>query len=492
MIRASLQQVLDATGATAWVAGAPASDAVIASTSIAGVDTDTRTLRANALFVGLSGPNFKGHVFAGKALQSGAAAALIEDSAPLPEGLAEDALLLRHEDPYRALADLAGWHRSRLNAKFVGVTGSSGKTTTKDVLASLLSPHGQVVKSPASFNNRIGVPLTLFEADETTEYCIVELGTSVPGRIAALCRIAQPDGGIVTNVGNAHLEQLGSEEGIAVEKSAMLASIASDGFCVINADCRFSGIMRDASRGRVSTFSVEGRGELNATDVQFEAEGTAFTLDGRRIHSPLLGVHNVQNLLAALAACQGLGFDLEQVLPGVGDLSGARGRMERFELKGRVVFDDSYNANPDSARAAVRVLAGLKGFQRRVLVLGDMLELGEFAAELHHQVGMEAARAGLELVICVGDLAKAAAAGALEGGLPPERVVHLDSPGEAMSQVPDLLQEGDVALVKASRALELERVVQALVERFGTESSGGDHPARPSGSSQGHSQGVQA
>ena len=464
MIRASLADVVAATSVRVEPTGT-----ALEGREIHGVDTDTRKLRPGALFFGLSGPNFKGHEFAAAALRGGASAALIEKDAPTPEGLPEGALLLRHEDPHRALADLASWHRSRLKAKVIGVTGSSGKTTTKDITASLLSQIGRVVKSPASFNNLIGVPLTLFEADESTEFCVVEIGASIPGRIAALCRIAQPDGGIVTNVGTAHLLQLGSEETIAAEKSALLASIAPEGFCVINADCRFNRIMRDASRGRVSTFSVEGRGELNATSVNLGQEGTTFVLDQQRIHSPLLGIHNVQNLLAALAACRGLGIGLERVLPGVGDLSGARGRMQRFELEGRVVFDDSYNANPDSARAAVRVLASLEGFRRRVLVLGDMLELGEFAAELHHQVGMEAARAGLELVVTVGDLAKAAAAGALEGGLPPERVVHLDSPGEAIAQVPDLLEAGDVALVKASRALALERVVAAIVERYGVE-----------------------
>ena len=208
------------------------------------------------------------------------------------------------------------------------------------------------------------------------------------------------------------------------------------------------------------TFSVEGDGELDARELVFHSGGTTFRLHGAgpdsiELTSPLLGTHNVQNLLAALLVCRGLGLAFDDVLPEVSRLVGGRQRMERRELAGITLFDDSWNSNPDSARAAVRVLSGLHGFGRRVLVLGDMLELGEFAAEMHHRIGMEAAQAGVDLIVPVGELGRAAAAGALEAGLAPAAVVHLATTEEALERVPELLREGDVVLVKGSRGLSL-------------------------------------
>jgi UDP-N-acetylmuramoyl-tripeptide--D-alanyl-D-alanine ligase len=226
----------------------------------------------------------------------------------------------------------------------------------------------------------------------------------------------------------------------------------------------------------VITFGIEGRladrargerigdaGDLDARDLVFHTGGTTFRLNGREVTSPLLGTHNAQNLLAALCVGIGLSIPLEDLLPGVATLSGGRQRLERHELAGVTVLDDSYNANPESARAAVRVLAGLHGYRRRVLVLGDMLELGELAAELHHGLGFEAARAGIDRIVVVGELARAVAAGALEGGLAAGAVVHLATTDAAARELPALVRAGDVVLVKGSRRMQLERVVRALV-----------------------------
>jgi UDP-N-acetylmuramoyl-tripeptide--D-alanyl-D-alanine ligase len=213
----------------------------------------------------------------------------------------------------------------------------------------------------------------------------------------------------------------------------------------------------------VITFSTGGStADLEAHDIVFHAGGTTFRLDGFEVTSPLLGTHNVQNLLAALAVCLGLGYALEQVLPGVSALRGGTQRMERVELGGLLLFDDSYNSNPDSARAAVRFLSGVHGHARRVLVMGDMLELGDLAAELHHAFGAHAGRAGLDRLVLVGELTKATAAGALEAGMAPEAVTHVETTAEAECVVPDLLRDGDVVLVKGSRGMALERVVRAV------------------------------
>ncbi len=435
---------------------------------IAGVSTDTRTLRPRELFLALRGPNFDGNSFAARAAELGAGGLLLREAHGLEAArLSGDAPVAVHGSPRRALADLAAWHRSRLSLPVVGITGSCGKTTTKDILFQLLEPLLPLVASPASFNNDVGVPHTLLLADGATRALVVEMGTNAPGEIALLSRIARPTVGVVTNVGASHLERLGSIEGVAGEKRALVESLPREGLAVLNHDCRWTRQMGAHSRARVLTFSLEGGGELDARDLWFHSGGTTFRLLGGEVTSPLLGSHNVYNLLAALGAAGGLGFSLEDLLPQVSRLRAGRRRMERLQLGPITVFDDSYNANPESARAAVRVLSGLHGSGRRVLVLGDMLELGAAAPELHHRIGRDAARAGLDLLFLVGDLTRATAAGALEAGLSERAVVHLASGDEARERLPGLVAAGDVVLVKGSRRMGLDRVVERLVEVFG-------------------------
>jgi UDP-N-acetylmuramoyl-tripeptide--D-alanyl-D-alanine ligase len=459
MNRYRIQDIVDSTGAMLARGDA--------RRTLSGISTDTRSLVADEFFFALSGPNFDGNRFAREAIERGAAGLMLADpgGAPLPaiRDLPRDTPILFHRSPRHALSDLARWHRSRLRAPVIGITGSCGKTTTKSILIELLSARCRTVGSPSSFNNDIGVPHTLFLADPDTEVVVVEMGTNAPGEIAGLCNTARPTAGIITNVGASHLERLGSVQGVAREKGALAESLPPDGFCVLNADCQWTRTMRKLTRARVITFSVDGEGDLNATDVWFHSNGTTFRLEGREITSPLLGLHNVQNLLAALAACRGIGLALDDVLPAVSRLRAARRRLERVLTGPITVIDDSYNANPESARASVRVLSGLHGHKRRVLVLGDMLELGDLAPELHHQIGREAAKSGVDMLVLVGELTRASAAGALESGLPEERVVHMETTDEAIQRVHTLLADGDVVLVKGSRRTGLDRLVSHLV-----------------------------
>ena len=461
---------------------------------LAGISTDTRAIAPGQLFVALSGPNFDGNAFAAAAVAAGAGGVLLrgepgEPVDPSVVGDLGDAVVIAHQDPRGALAELAAWHRRRLGLPVIGITGSCGKTTTKDYLLQLLERVRRVAGSPKSFNNDVGVPLTLLRADAGTEVLVAELGTSGPGEIERLCRIATPDVGVVTNVGASHLEGLGSLEGVAVEKAALARSLPEGGVLVLNADCRFHEVFRAAALAkgaRVLTFSVDGDGDLNATDLVFDGGRSVFQLEGREVCLPALGTHNVQNLLAALGACVGMGLDLDEVLPGVAEIAGASGRLETFELAGLRLVDDSYNANPTSARAAVRVLAGMHGHDRRVLILGDMLELGEYAAELHHELGRTACEAGIDRLVLVGDLCRAAAAGALEAGMPPSEVCHYATRDEAEADLHRLVQAGDVVLVKGSRGMALERLVKALRERFaaapGEDTRGGGSPGSPGSS----------
>jgi UDP-N-acetylmuramoyl-tripeptide--D-alanyl-D-alanine ligase len=446
--------------------------------ALTGVSTDTRTLTPGQLFLALRGASFDGERFAPAAVERGAPAVLLgpsEDPGAVLTALEPGVAVLRHADPRRALGDLASWFRSTLPMQVLGITGSCGKTTTKNIVQQLFAPLMPVVASPSSFNNDIGVPLTLLSCDSETRLAAVEMGTNHPGEIAALCRIARPDHAIVTNVGASHLAGLGSLEGVAREKGDLLAAVPTSGFCVLNAGSRFRAELASRTAARLVTFSVEGedgaRGDLDARDLYFHSGGTTFRLGDHEVTTPLLGTHNVENLLAALCVGLGLGIELESLLAGVAGLHTTRSRMERFDLAGITVFDDCYNANPESLRAAVRVLAGLHGFRRRVLVLADMLELGGLSAELHHQVGREAARAGVDALVLAGTWVKATAAGALEGGLPATAITHFAGTDEAAQGALELVQEGDVVLVKGSRGMALEKVVDALRERW-TEAAG--------------------
>jgi UDP-N-acetylmuramoyl-tripeptide--D-alanyl-D-alanine ligase len=459
--RFTLGELRDATGAR-LLAGDP-------ELALAGVSTDTRTLRAGEVFLALSGPNYDGNRFAGAAVAAGAAALLLAEHSrpiecPARVGLAQ------HPDPRRALGALGAWYRNVLPATVLGVTGSSGKTTTKNILRELLSRVFPVVASPSSFNNDIGVPHTLCLADDSTRLIVVEMGTNHPGEIAALCRIARPEIGVVTNVGAAHLAGLGSLDGVAQEKGALAEALPAGGLCVLNAGSRRCAELAARTRARVLTFSVEGgveRGDLDARGLFFHSGGTTFELEGFEVTSPLVGTHNVENLLAALCVARGLGLELEEILPAVSCLRPTRARMERVELGGVTLFDDCYNANPQSLRAAVRVLAGMHGYRRRVLVMGDMLELGASSADLHRELGREAACAGVDSILLVGTEVAAAESGALEGGMAAESLVRFASAEEAARGATELVRPGDVVLVKGSRGMALERVVRALQDHFG-------------------------
>jgi UDP-N-acetylmuramoyl-tripeptide--D-alanyl-D-alanine ligase len=455
----TIQDVIESTGAR--LAGGDARRAA------RGVSTDTRTLREGDLFVAIPGPNFDGGRFAAAAVERGAAGVLLEErGGALPPGIRElprDTPILHHPSPRAALSGIASFQRARLSAPVVGVTGSCGKTTTKNILVELLSTRLPAVGSPDSFNNDIGVPHTLFLADDESRVVVVEMGTNHPGEIESLCRTARPTAGIVTCVGASHLEGLGSVEGVANEKAELVRSLPSEGFCVLNADCRWTSAMRRLTRAEVITFSLEGEGRLNATDVWTHAGGTTFRLEGREVTSPLLGLHNVQNLLAALAACRGLGLALDDVLPAVSRLCAGRRRLERIQAGRITILDDSYNANPESARASVRVLAGLHGHARRILVLGDMLELGSVARAEHERIGREAAAAGIDVLATVGELAQAAAEGAIAGGLAEGQVLHFADTAAAIAHLPALVRPGDVVLLKGSHRTGLDRLVERLV-----------------------------
>ncbi len=468
----TFQDLLAATGAK-HVAGPE-------RTLFQGISTDTRTLIGGELFVSLSGPNFDGDRFAAGALRAGAAGALVRKADG--ELLAGDAPVAEHPDPRRALGDLARWYRSRWmraegqrDRTVVGITGSCGKTSTKEILVQLLDGVAQAYGSPASFNNDIGVPLTLLRTPPNTDVCVVEMGTNAPGEIANLCRIARPNGAIITNIGDSHLAGLGSTLGVATEKEALVTGLSSEHFCVLNADCSFTQRIKARTAARILTFGLGGGALVCARDLHFENGSTRFVLDApglaqsMTVTAPFLGAHMVQNLLAALAAVHGMGYSIASVLPGIARLRGAQGRMQTHRMGNLTVVDDSYNANPLSASAGVRQLAGMAGHRRRIMVVGDMLELGDRCESSHRALGRQVAQAGIDMLVAVGQNCDAVLGGASQHGMR-EPALHSWCDADAcMRELPALLGEGDLVFVKGSRAMGLDRLVDQLLRDWGTQ-----------------------
>ncbi|HEY8531028.1 MAG TPA: UDP-N-acetylmuramoyl-tripeptide--D-alanyl-D-alanine ligase [Limnochorda sp.] len=449
---------------------------------VAGVSTDSRTLQPGQLFIPLKGERLDGHRFVEEALEEGAAGALVEEDGPKRAELL-NTLLPRQElwrqaflvgvpgTSWEAFHRLAAYHRARFPIPVVAVTGSNGKTTTKELVAQVLACRWRTLRSPGNFNNDVGLPLTLLDLGPEFQALVVEMGMRGRGEIERLCRMARPTAGIVTNVGPVHLERLGSLEAIAAAKSELVEALPEDGIAVLNQDDPRVRVMASHTKARVVTYGLD-EGDVSARDVVLGADGARFHLVWRGghgeaavpVHLPLLGRHNVMNALAASACALALGFEPEEVARALARVQAPKLRLERVEIGGRFIINDAYNASPASMAAALEVL-DLVAQGRKGAVLGDMLELGAVAHAEHVRLGRRAAEAGLAYLVVVGERAAEISEGAREAGMSPE-AIHLASGWEeAVRLVESLSQPGDTILVKASRGLGLERVVQGLARK---------------------------
>jgi len=432
--------------------------------SLSGVSTDTRAIAPGSLFVALRGERFDAHDFLADAAHRGARAALVERCIP-PEQ-AGALVQIRVADTRRALGELARFHALRSPARRVAITGSNGKTTTKDLLFAALSAGGAAVASERSYNNDVGLPLTLLQIGPATAFAALELGTNHPGEIARLADLARPHVGVVTNCAAAHVEFLGDLDGVAREKGALIAALPADGVAILNADDAKFEAIRARARCRVVTFGVRRPAEYTAVDIRFDLRRLVYRLRGRRVHVPLGGCHNVYNSLAALAAAEAVGVQLPAAIAALRHAHGPPMRLAVERLGALTLIDDSYNANPGSVEAAFRTLAAATVKARRVMVLGDMLELGAQAAVEHRRAGALASLLGDALLIAVGPHARDVAGGALERGVDPGRIAVFDDADRAARAVPALLAPDDAVLVKGSRGMAMERVVEAIERAF--------------------------
>jgi UDP-N-acetylmuramoyl-tripeptide--D-alanyl-D-alanine ligase len=436
--------------------------------AIRGVSIDSRTVAVGEAFFAIRGHHLDGHAFLGEAIGRGAACVVVH---ALPDDPPAHVPVVLVDDTTRALGRLATWHRSRREMPVVAVTGSNGKTTTKEMIASVLALRWNVLKPAGSFNNQWGVPLTILGLTPAHGALVLELGANKPGEIEYLTRIAAPTVGVVTTVGAAHTEFFGSLDGVAAEKSALVRGVPPTGRVVLNADDPRVVAMASLAAAPVVTFGRDRPADVGVTGpVAQEPGGLVLTLRvGTREHRARLafaGLHNVTNALAAAAAGHALGLSIGEIARGLEAARPAKGRCVWREAGGVRILDDSYNANPASLRAALETLqAG--GAGRLMVALGDMLELGDLAVEAHREAGRAIADAGVAELVGVGRLAAAAVEAARARGL--AGVVHTTTFEDTVAHLLKRVAPGDALLVKGSRGMRMERVVDALLARLGKE-----------------------
>jgi UDP-N-acetylmuramoyl-tripeptide--D-alanyl-D-alanine ligase len=428
---------------------------------IAGVSIDTRTLGAGELYVAINGKNFDGHGFIDKAEQAGAVAALVEQKSAtrLPQIVVKDSRL--------ALAELAGFWRGRLAVKVIGVTGSNGKTTVKEMIAAIMATQGKTLSTQGNLNNDIGVPLTLLRLDDSHRYAVIEMGANHPGEIAYTSRYAKAEVSVITNVGAAHIEGFGDISGVARTKGEIIESLGSHGVAVLNRDDAFYDLWRQLAGNRKTvTFGFSDAADVSAENIgtalenqgfvtRFELKTAAATVS---LRLNLAGEHNVRNALAAAAAAMQFGVDLQDIKLGLEQVKPVTGRMQPLlGRKGNVVIDDTYNANPASLRAALDVLGSN---DNNWLILGAFGELGEDSPAIHREMGTLIKSMPVQRLFAVGELAKQTVAAFGTGGQ------FFDSQEQLIDALNQAITGKETLLVKGSRAQKMENVVAAMVDNF--------------------------
>lgn len=449
------------------VSGSP--DTLISSYSL-----DSRRIKGKELFFAIKGERFDGHDFVIDALKKGAVGAVVERGRA-PVEISGEPLIIEVADTTRALQDLAASVRREYRVKVVGISGSTGKTTTKDITYSLLSSSFRAKKSIGNLNNLYGLPLSLLSLEEGDELFVAEMGMSRSGELSRLCEIAEPEIGVLTNISLVHREFFPDIKAIARAKKELLDGLTGERIAVLNRDDPLIREISEDFPGKKIWFGLKGKAEVSAYNISPKGlSGTALTIDygGRKkdYFLPLIGFHNVMNLLAALATAYALSLSLEDIALGLSQItpSPMRGQVINFR-EGFTVIDESYNSNPEALSAVLFWFRELSGFSRKIAVLGDMLELGDVAEEAHREAGRKASSSGLSLLIGVGELARLLVEEARFSGMDEGSLFHFPGAAEAAEFLVPRIKEGDVILVKGSRGIKTDIVVSRIRERYHEE-----------------------
>ena len=439
-----------------------------------GVSTDSRQISKGNLFICLEGENFDGHHFIDAAIAGGAAGLVVRKDAKVDlRKISREIPVIPVKDTLIALGDIARFWRRQMNIPVIAITGSSGKTTTKEMIAAILEQTGKVLKTEGNFNNQVGLPLTLLRLNRQHEVAVVEMGTNTPGEIGRLPRIADPNIGLITNIGPAHLEKLKSLDRIRKEKGDLFQNMAGSGTAIMNVDDEAQRSLNGRWQGKRITFGLKHRADVAAVNFRKKKrQGMVFTLKigrtRRKVEIQAAGEHNLYNALAAAAASMAFGADHDAICRGLASFQPIPGRFEIQPLQnGAYLINDAYNANPLSVQEALKTLKDLKGRHHSIVILGDMLELGKQAGKLHTDVGRFLAGTDVDRVFLKGDFSRATAKGAMAGGMAAERVFFYEQPGQISGRLRPFLKKGDWILVKGSRKMKMEEVVQSLIADFG-------------------------
>jgi UDP-N-acetylmuramoyl-tripeptide--D-alanyl-D-alanine ligase len=431
-------------------------------TKLTGLSTDTRTIQPGDLFVALTGESSDGHKFLADALMKGAAGVVVSRK------VEARCLTIRVDDTLKALGDVAGYYRSKFNPVVIGVTGSVGKTTTREMIAAVVAAKGQVLKSEGNFNNEIGVPLTLLNLTSKHKIAVVEMAMRGKGQIEYLAKIVKPQIGIITNIHMSHIECLGSLDAIADAKAELLDYLPSDGYAVLNADDDYFEFLKSRTKCKIVSFGESELSDVRTVSCGLDNKGySSFEVITPRgsfaVKIPVPGEHNIKDALSAIAVGEILEIEHEHTREVLGKFKAFEKRSNVIPSKrGYVVLDDTYNASPASVKSALKTLSMMEG-GRKFAVLGDMLELGEHAVSSHVEIGKVVAESAIDYLVTVGELASLIARSAIDSGMQRNAVSEFEDSVAASKEIPAKMIEHDVILVKGSRSMKMERVVEGLI-----------------------------
>lgn len=470
----SLNDVLKATAGT-LVSGDP-------ERTFYGISTDSRLIKRGNLFIALKGDKFDGHDFIRTVIKEGATGILAHDEEKINQLSAGNKVaVIKVADTLLALGDLAHVWRTKFSIPVIGLTGSSGKTTTKEMIAAIIGRKKNILKTEGNLNNLIGLPQTIFHLTDKHELMILEMGTNTRGEIKRLTQITAPDIGLITNIGPAHLAGFGSIDVVREEKSDLFFNMSPSGIAIINLDDKAIAIAAEKWRGGKVTFSMSPNADVTVKDIEKNgAKGVSFNLvikgDTQKMEMKIAGLHHVYNAMAAAAVALAAGMDQKTIAEGLAAFRPFSGRMEMIKLRnGAFLLDDSYNANPASVREALMTLKDLKTNHNGFVFLGDMLELGVETDEMHRKIGMLMATIGVNALFLQGDFSKVTSTGAQEGGLSPGNIFFLSDKENGVDYLKEHLKKGDWILVKGSRGMKMERIVAQICDNFGPDKINGDN-----------------
>ena len=456
MIEMKIKDVIDATGGK-LISGNP-------NDTFCDIERDSRANLENKLFIALVGENFDGNDFVDSALKNGAKGVIVSREMKC------DTNVILVDDTKRALGQIAAYYRKKFDIPFIGITGSVGKTTTKDMITCVLSSKYKVLSTAGNFNNEIGLPLTLFKLDKTHQIGVTEMGMSGFGEIDRLSKMVTPDCGVYTNIGLSHVEKLGSRENILKAKSEMLNNLKPDGFVVLSGDDDMLLTLKDKIKQKYVYYGISNSNSdvygFNIKNLNENKTSFDVTADGKTVNFviPVLGEHNVKNALAAIAVGLHYGVSLENAREALSKFVPGKMRQNIIELKGITVINDCYNASPSSVEAGLKILNQIAHKARKIAILGDMLEMGDLSETAHKTVGGYVVANKADFLITVGKSSRNIAKGAIDNGFDEKKIRSFDTIEQANAFTDSFLEKGDVVLVKASRGMKFEEIVEHIIE----------------------------